>query len=132
MAIPFVDSNYISGDSIMNWLSTAFAYTAMTDYPTPSNFLSAMPAYPVKQVSVDQDRIDDTMLEKISFPNHDFFFFLSAYWFTLVLSFVGRGLKYGRSLTYHIEICVVRDDFIWAELDIRLVILLKVSKAKMI
>ncbi|KAA8516774.1 hypothetical protein F0562_017028, partial [Nyssa sinensis] len=42
--------NYIDADSLENWLSTAYIYTAMTDYPTPSNFLNPMPAYPVKQM----------------------------------------------------------------------------------
>ncbi|XP_071726450.1 uncharacterized protein [Rutidosis leptorrhynchoides] len=42
--------NYISGDSIEGWLATAYVYTAMTDYPTPSNFLSPMPAYPIRQM----------------------------------------------------------------------------------
>ncbi|XP_012468151.1 uncharacterized protein LOC105786320 [Gossypium raimondii] len=42
--------NFIDVDVLESWLETAFAYTAMTDYPTPSNFLNPMPAYPVKQM----------------------------------------------------------------------------------
>ncbi|XP_074370677.1 uncharacterized protein LOC141711877 [Apium graveolens] len=42
--------NAISANLLSNWLSTAFIYTGMTDYPTPSNFLNPMPAYPVKQM----------------------------------------------------------------------------------
>ncbi|XP_024187517.1 lysosomal Pro-X carboxypeptidase isoform X5 [Rosa chinensis] len=43
-------TNNISVDDLQNWLETAYLYTAMTDYPTPSNFMSPMPAYPVKQM----------------------------------------------------------------------------------
>ncbi|XXG88491.1 hypothetical protein AAC387_Pa12g0691 [Persea americana] len=42
--------NYISGNAVENWLGTAYIYTAMTDYPTPSNFVNPLPAYPVKQM----------------------------------------------------------------------------------
>ncbi|CAI0462616.1 unnamed protein product [Linum tenue] len=37
-------------DSLSGWLDTAWIYTAMTDYPTPSNFLQPMPAYPVREM----------------------------------------------------------------------------------
>ncbi|CAL5389183.1 unnamed protein product [Camellia sinensis] len=37
-------------ESLVDFLYGAFVSTAETDYPTPSNFLSPMPAYPVKQV----------------------------------------------------------------------------------
>ncbi|KAF8044224.1 hypothetical protein BT93_A2263 [Corymbia citriodora subsp. variegata] len=40
-----MDAGYLQG-----WLQTALVYTAMTDYPTPSNFLNPLPAYPVKQM----------------------------------------------------------------------------------
>ncbi|XP_039057510.1 lysosomal Pro-X carboxypeptidase-like isoform X1 [Hibiscus syriacus] len=48
--------NYIDADALEGWLQTAFVYTAMTDYPTPSNFLNPLPAYPVKQMC---NAIDD-------------------------------------------------------------------------
>lgn len=37
-------------DYLENWLATAYIYTSMTDYPTPSNFLNPLPAYPIKQM----------------------------------------------------------------------------------
>ncbi|KAB1222473.1 Lysosomal Pro-X carboxypeptidase [Morella rubra] len=48
--------NYVDQDSLQSWLYTAYVYSAMTDYPTPSNFLSPLPAYPVKQMC---NAIDD-------------------------------------------------------------------------
>ncbi|KAI4300525.1 hypothetical protein L6164_033894 [Bauhinia variegata] len=42
--------NYISTGALEGWLSTALLYTAMTDYPTPSNFLNPLPAYPVRKM----------------------------------------------------------------------------------
>nr|GMD20819.1 lysosomal Pro-X carboxypeptidase-like [Ipomoea batatas] len=42
--------NYISVDSLEEWLTTAYIYTAMTDYPTAANFLNPLPPYPIKQV----------------------------------------------------------------------------------
>ncbi|KAK2631457.1 hypothetical protein EUGRSUZ_L02880 [Eucalyptus grandis] len=41
----FKDAEYLTG-----WLETALVYAAMTDYPTPYNFLTPLPAYPVKQM----------------------------------------------------------------------------------
>ncbi|KAF7818820.1 lysosomal Pro-X carboxypeptidase [Senna tora] len=42
--------NYISSGALTNWLRTSLVYTAMTDYPTPSNFLNPLPAYPVRKM----------------------------------------------------------------------------------
>ncbi|XP_020535644.1 lysosomal Pro-X carboxypeptidase isoform X2 [Jatropha curcas] len=42
--------NYISAGSLESWLYTAWTYTAMTDYPTSSNFLNPLPPHPVKQM----------------------------------------------------------------------------------
>ncbi|XP_054803846.1 uncharacterized protein LOC129307018 isoform X2 [Prosopis cineraria] len=42
--------NYISADALKGWLMTALMYTAMTDYPTPSNFLNPLPAHPVRKM----------------------------------------------------------------------------------
>ena len=41
-----------SVDAIPNLLDTAIVYSAMTDYPTESGFLTPLPAYPVKEVRV--------------------------------------------------------------------------------
>ncbi|KAK9153602.1 hypothetical protein Sjap_001082 [Stephania japonica] len=50
--------NYINANALEGWLQTAFVYTSMTDYPTPSNFLAPLPAYPIKQMckAIDEGR----------------------------------------------------------------------------
>ncbi|TKY61953.1 Lysosomal Pro-X carboxypeptidase [Spatholobus suberectus] len=46
--------------SLDNWLLGAWVYTAMTDYPTPSNFMNPLPAYPVKKMC---EAIDSLVME---------------------------------------------------------------------
>ncbi|EOY08370.1 Alpha/beta-Hydrolases superfamily protein isoform 2 [Theobroma cacao] len=59
--------NYIDADALESWLTTAFVYTAMTDYPTPSNFLNPLPAYPVKQMckSIDDPTTGNDSFAKL-------------------------------------------------------------------
>ncbi|GER40491.1 serine carboxypeptidase S28 family protein [Striga asiatica] len=59
--------NYITANSLEGWLSTAYTYTAMTDYPTSSNFLNPMPAYPVKQMckAIDDAKTGINTFEKL-------------------------------------------------------------------
>nr|GMC84401.1 lysosomal Pro-X carboxypeptidase-like [Ipomoea batatas] len=61
------DLNYIGVDILEQWLNTAYSYTAMTDYPTASNFLNPLPPYPVKQMckAIDDPRHGSNTLEKL-------------------------------------------------------------------
>ncbi|KAK7267031.1 hypothetical protein RIF29_19695 [Crotalaria pallida] len=53
--------------SVEGWLQSAWTYTAMTDYPTPSNFLSPMPAYPVRKMCevIDSSVKGNNTLDKL-------------------------------------------------------------------
>ncbi|CAN1277489.1 Lysosomal Pro-X carboxypeptidase [Linum perenne] len=56
------DVRYLSG-----WLGTAWVYTAMTDYPTASNFLAPMPAYPVREMcrAIDDPKTGNDSFAKL-------------------------------------------------------------------
>ncbi|WJX84863.1 lysosomal Pro-Xaa carboxypeptidase [Trifolium repens] len=54
-------NNYMNVDALERWLQTAWIYTAMTDYPTPTNFLGPLPAYPVRKMC---EAIDRSVKEK--------------------------------------------------------------------
>ncbi|CAL1358806.1 unnamed protein product [Linum trigynum] len=43
--------NVQSVDSVLDWLWSAYVYTAMVKYPTEANFMIPLPAYPVEEVS---------------------------------------------------------------------------------
>ncbi|KAJ0973381.1 hypothetical protein J5N97_021340 [Dioscorea zingiberensis] len=40
----------VQNGGLESWIQTALVYAAMTDYPTASNFLQPLPAYPVRQM----------------------------------------------------------------------------------
>ncbi|KAF0897251.1 hypothetical protein E2562_034720 [Oryza meyeriana var. granulata] len=54
-------------DAIPSLLENALVYVAMTDYPTPSNFLTSLPAYPVREVcrAIDQPTSGNDTLSRI-------------------------------------------------------------------
>ncbi|KAJ1394545.1 Peptidase S28 [Sesbania bispinosa] len=54
-------------EGLEGWLQTALIYTAMTDYPTPSNFLNPLPAYPVRKMceAVDSSVTENNTLAKL-------------------------------------------------------------------
>ncbi|XP_047085092.1 lysosomal Pro-X carboxypeptidase-like [Lolium rigidum] len=69
-----------SVDAIPNLLDTAIVYSAMTDYPTESGFLTPLPPYPVKAIcraidhpSAGKDtfsRINDAMMVYYNYTGH--------------------------------------------------------------
>ncbi|XP_006663226.2 lysosomal Pro-X carboxypeptidase-like [Oryza brachyantha] len=54
-------------DAIPGLLENALVYVAMTDYPTPSSFLTSLPAYPVRQIcrAIDQPTSGNETLARI-------------------------------------------------------------------
>ncbi|XP_010683638.2 uncharacterized protein LOC104898282 isoform X1 [Beta vulgaris subsp. vulgaris] len=57
----------ISAEYVESWLSMAYIYTAMTDYPTPSNFLNPLPAFPVRQMckAIDNPELGNDTFAKL-------------------------------------------------------------------
>lgn len=35
---------------LQEWLESAYSYVAMVDYPIPTNFMTPLPAYPIREV----------------------------------------------------------------------------------
>ncbi|KAL6523444.1 hypothetical protein OROGR_017047 [Orobanche gracilis] len=50
--------------SARDWLWDAFVYTAMMNYPTESNFMKPLPAYPVKEI-IDKSSSEATKLSRV-------------------------------------------------------------------
>ncbi|KAL5726692.1 lysosomal Pro-Xaa carboxypeptidase [Ranunculus cassubicifolius] len=59
--------NHISVDSLQRWLQSAFIYMAMSDYPTPANFIKSLPAYPVREMckAIDDPKTGDDIFAKL-------------------------------------------------------------------
>ncbi|CAJ1884329.1 unnamed protein product [Sphenostylis stenocarpa] len=58
-------SDDFGAGSLKGWLRTAWVYTAMTDYPTPSNFLNPLPAYPIKKMCEAIDRSETEKRDRL-------------------------------------------------------------------
>ncbi|GAU16131.1 hypothetical protein TSUD_340020, partial [Trifolium subterraneum] len=59
-------NNTITADALKDWIQTALMYTAMTDYPTPTNFLTPLPAYPVRKMCEAIDSISTAGNESLT------------------------------------------------------------------
>ncbi|KAK4764942.1 hypothetical protein SAY86_026032 [Trapa natans] len=56
-----------NAQDLVDWLSSAYSYLAMVDYPYPSNFLMPLPGHPIREVCNKIDNASDgsTILERI-------------------------------------------------------------------
>ena len=45
-------------EDLTDWLDSAYSFLAMVNYPYPSNFLMPLPAYPIREVSLDSIRLN--------------------------------------------------------------------------
>ncbi|GER41306.1 serine carboxypeptidase S28 family protein [Striga asiatica] len=56
-----------SVDDLFNWLSSAYSYLAMGDYPYPADFLMPMPGNPIKEVckKIDNSPYGTSILQRI-------------------------------------------------------------------
>ncbi|XP_020241777.1 lysosomal Pro-X carboxypeptidase isoform X2 [Asparagus officinalis] len=52
---------------LSDWLSSAYSYLAMVNYPFPSGFMMPLPAYPIKEVCkrIDNDPNGNDLLDRI-------------------------------------------------------------------
>ncbi|KAL6575053.1 hypothetical protein OROMI_012338 [Orobanche minor] len=59
--------NYISAEYLESWLIDAYTYSAMSDYPIPTNFLNPLPAYPIRQMckAIDDPKTGNDTLKKL-------------------------------------------------------------------
>lgn len=52
---------------LQEWLESAYSYVAMVDYPIPTNFMTPLPAYPIREIcrAVDSLPNDSDLLSRI-------------------------------------------------------------------